>query len=129
VFGLTRNLALEGLAAGIKVNAIAPGAGTRMAEASAESLPPEVMEYMRTALLPELVAPVGAYLVHPACTVTGEVFNVAGGMVNRMAVVNTAGIADAELTIEKVAAGWDQVMTIDERAQPQVVAPPAMPVS
>ena len=48
LFGLTRNLAVEGLAAGVMVNAIAPGAGTRMAEASADSLSPEVMEYMRT---------------------------------------------------------------------------------
>jgi len=129
VFGLTRNLALEGLTAGIKVNAIAPGAGTRMAEASAESLSPEIMEYMRTALLPELVAPVGAYLVHPSCETTGEVFNVAGGIVNRMAVVNTAGIYDSRLTPEKVAAGWDQVMTVDGSATPQVVALPEVPAS
>lgn len=127
VFGLTRSLALEGLACGIKVNAIAPGAGTRMAEASADSLPDDLMEYMRTALLPELVAPVGAYLVHPSCETTGEVFNVAGGAVNRMAIVNTAGIYDADLTIEKVAAGWDAVMAVDERSQPQVVAAPEMP--
>ena len=129
VFGLTRNLALEGRTVGIRVNAIAPGAGTRMAEASADALSPDIIEYMRTALLPELVAPVGAYLVHPSCTVTGEVFNVAGGIVNRMAVVNTAGIYDTELTPEKVAAGWDQVMAVDERAQPQVVALPEVPVS
>ncbi|MDX2676688.1 SDR family NAD(P)-dependent oxidoreductase [Streptomyces sp. NY05-11A] len=129
VFGLTRNLALDGLEAGIRVNAIAPGAGTRMAQASADSLSPEIMEFMRTALLPELVAPVGAFLAHPSCTVTGEVFNAAGGMVNRMAVVNTAGLHDPELTIEKVAAGWDQVMAVDERAQPQVVALPEIPAS
>lgn len=124
VFGLTRNLALEGLAAGIKVNAIAPGAGTRLVEASADSLTPEILAYMRTAMLPELVAPVGAYLVHPSSTVTGEVFNVAGGLVNRMAVVATAGIHEPGLTPEKVAAGWDQIMTVDERATPQVVEPP-----
>ncbi|MET7896550.1 SDR family NAD(P)-dependent oxidoreductase [Streptomyces mirabilis] len=127
VFGLTRNLALEGSAEGIKVNAIAPGAGTRMLEAAADSLSPELLEYMRTAMVPELVAPVGAYLVHPASTVTGEVFNVAGGLVNRMAVVATAGIHDPELTPEKVAVGWDQIMTVDERAQPQMVALPEVP--
>jgi len=128
VFGLTRNLALEGLMVGIKVNAVAPGAGTRMAEAAADSLPPEIMEYMRTALLPELVAPVGAYLVHPSSEVNGEVFNVAGGIVNRLALVNTAGIYDTELTVEKVAEQFDQIMAINEGAQPQVVALPEMPV-
>jgi len=129
VFGLTRNLALDGLTVGIKVNAIAPGAGTRMAEASADSLPPEVMEYMRTALLPELVAPVGAYLAHPSCQATGEVFNAAGGFVNRMAVVNTAGIYDTALTVESLAARFDEVMTVNDQAQPQVVAIPGLPAS
>lgn len=129
LFGLTRNLALEGLEAGIKVNAIAPGAGTRMAEAAADTLSPEIMEYMRTALLPEHVAPVAAYLVHPDCTVTGEVFNVAGGIVNRLALVNTVGIHDPNLTVETVAASFEQIMTITPEAIPQIVAPAEMPVS
>ena len=129
LFGLTRNLALEGLEAGIKVNAIAPGAGTRMAEAAAETLSPEIMEYMRTSLLPEHVAPVAAYLVHPECTVTGEVFNVAGGIVNRLALVNTVGIHDPGLTIESIAESFDQIMAITPEAIPQVVAPAQMPVS
>ncbi|MGV9709082.1 SDR family NAD(P)-dependent oxidoreductase [Gordonia sp. NPDC003424] len=129
LFGLTRNLALEGLEAGIKVNAIAPGAGTRMAEAAADTLSPEIMEYMRTSLLPEHVAPVAAYLVHPNCEVTGEVFNVAGGIVNRLALVNTVGIHDPSLTIETVAEQWDQIMAITPEAIPQIVAPAQMPVS
>lgn len=121
VFGLTRNLALEGAAAGIKVNAVAPGAGTRMAEASADALPEEILDYMRTALLPHFVAPVGAYLVHPDCTVTGEVFNVAGGFVNRMAIVNSAGFHDPELSIESVASRFDEVMSMPEGSQVQIV--------
>ena len=129
VFGLTRNLALEGMARGIAVNAIAPGAGTRMAEAAADTLSPEVMEYMRTALLPEHVAPVVAYLLHPSCTVTGEVFNVAGGIVNRLALVNTVGIHDPGLTVESVAERFDQIMAITPDAVPQVVAPAQLPVS
>ncbi|OXR40129.1 SDR family NAD(P)-dependent oxidoreductase [Nocardia cerradoensis] len=129
VFGLTRNLALEGLDKGIKVNAIAPGAGTRMAEAAADTLSPEIMEYMRTSLLPEHIAPVVAYLLHPSCDVTGEVFNVAGGIVNRLALVNTVGIHDPGLTIESVAERFDQIMAITPDALPQVVAPAQMPVS
>ncbi|MBF6148794.1 SDR family NAD(P)-dependent oxidoreductase [Nocardia nova] len=129
VFGLTRNLALEGLDKGIKVNAVAPGAGTRMAEAAADTLSPEIMEYMRTSLLPEHIAPVVAYLLHPSCDVTGEVFNVAGGIVNRLALVNTVGIHDPGLTVESVAERFDQVMAITPDALPQVVAPAQMPVS
>jgi NAD(P)-dependent dehydrogenase (short-subunit alcohol dehydrogenase family) len=121
VFGLTRNLALEGAQLGIKVNAVAPGAGTRMAEASADSLPDDVMEFMRTALLPHLVAPVAAYLVHPSCEVTGEVFNVAGGFVNRMAIVNSAGFHDPELSIESVADRFGEVMAMPDGSQVQEV--------
>lgn len=127
VFGLTRNLALDGLEVGVKVNAIAPGASTRLSEASAASLSADVLEYMRTALLPELVAPAAAFLVHPRCETTGEVFNVAGGIVNRMAIVNTAGYYDTNLTIESVAENWEAVLTVNEAAQPQVVAVPEMP--
>lgn len=129
VFGLTRNLAIEGFDAGIKVNAIAPGAGTRMAEASAESLSPEIMEYMRTALLPEHVAPVAAYLAHASCEVTGEVFNVAGGTVNRLALLNTVGIHEPGLTVETVAERIDQIMAISPDAVPQVIIPAQSPVS
>ncbi|WP_280397128.1 SDR family NAD(P)-dependent oxidoreductase [Nocardia carnea] len=129
LFGLTRNLALEGLEAGIKVNAIAPGAGTRMAEAAADTLSPEVMEYMRTALLPKHVAPVVAYLLHPTCEVTGEVFNVAGGIVNRLALVNTVGIHDPGLTVETVADRFDTIMAITPEAIPQLIAPAQLPAS
>ena len=123
VFGLTRNLALEGVEHGITVNALAPGAGTRMAEESADSLSPEIMAYLRT-LRPEHVAPVAAYLVHPSSTVTGEVFTVAGGQVLRTAVVNTTGIYDPNLTPETVAERFDEVMAITPDAVPQVVPAP-----
>lgn len=129
LFGLTRNLALEGLEAGVKVNAIAPGASTRMLEAAADTLTPEIMEYMRTAMLPEHIAPVVAYLVHPDCQVTGEVFNVAGGIVNRLAIVNTVGIHDPALSVETVAEQFEQIMAITPQAVPQVVAPAQLPVS
>ena len=124
VFGLTRNLAIEGAEHGILVNAIAPGAGTRMAEQSADSLPAEILEYMRTQLLPEHIAPVAAYLVHPTCAVTGETFNVAGGFVNRMAIVNTVGIHDPGLTVETVAERFGEVMAVTPDAQPQLIAVP-----
>lgn len=129
VFGLTRNLAVEGLGDGIRVNAVAPGAGTRMAEAGAEGLSEEILNYMRTSLTPEHVAPVVAYLLHPSSTVTGEVFNAAGGTVNRLALLNTTGIADPNLTIETVANCFDEIMAITPEAIPQVVSPVPAPTS
>lgn len=130
VYGLTRNLALEGVADGILVNAISPGAGgTRLAEASTDTLSPEVVEFMRTALLPSMVAPMGAFLVHPECAVTGEVFNVAGGFVNRMAVVNSAGFHDPELTVETISTRFEEIMAMPEGSQVQVVATAEVPAS
>ncbi|ABH00027.1 probable short-chained dehydrogenase (plasmid) [Rhodococcus jostii RHA1] len=129
VFGLTRNLAIEGLEAGIKVNAVAPGAGTRMAEASSEGLSPEIMDYIRTSLRAELVAPVATYLVHPSATMTGEVFNVAGGTVNRLALLNTVGITDPNLSVESVASRIDEIMAITAEANSQIIAPQQVPAS
>ena len=121
VFGLTRNLAVEGAVDGIRVNAIAPGASTRMGEAAEAALTPEVLEYVRTQMSPALVAPAGAYLVHPSCTANGETFTVAAGIVSRMVMVNTVGIHDRQLTVETVAERWDEVMALTEAAQPQLV--------
>ena len=112
VYGLTRNLAVAGAEHGIKVNAVAPGAGTRMLDEAADALPPGTVEYMKEAMPPRLVAPVAAYLAHESCSLTGEVLNAAGGAVNRLVVANTAGIADPELTPETVADRLDEILAI-----------------
>lgn len=121
VFGLTRSLAVEGRAAGVSVNAIAPGAGTRMAEAATDSLSPEMVAHIRNNLRAELVAPMGAFLVHPSATVTGEVFTVAGGSVRRLALLNTVGIADPALSIEMIAGRLDEIMAVTDDALPLVI--------
>jgi NAD(P)-dependent dehydrogenase (short-subunit alcohol dehydrogenase family) len=112
VYGLTRNLAVAGAEHGIKVNAVAPGAGTRMLDEAADALPPGTVEYMKEAMPPRLVAPVAAYLAHESCSLTGEVLNAAGGAVNRLVVANTAGIADSELTPETVADRLGEILAI-----------------
>lgn len=123
VFGLTMNLAVEGGPHGITVNAIAPGAATRMLEASADSFPEEVIAWMRTAVLPEQVAPTAAYLAHPTSQdVTGQVFYVAGGNVSRLAMVKTQGINDPQHTIEHVAENIAQVLDL-EGAELQGIQP------
>ncbi len=112
VYGLTRNLAVAGAAHGIRVNAVAPGAGTRMLDEAAEALPPGTVEYMKEAMPPRMVAPVVTYLAHESCFLTGEVLNAAGGAVNRLVVANTAGITDPELTPEKVADRLGEILAI-----------------
>lgn len=112
VYGFTRNLAVAGATHGIKVNAVAPGAGTRMLDEAADALPPGTVEYMKETMPPRLVAPVAAYLAHESCSITGEVLNAAGGAVNRLVVANTAGIIDPELTPETVADRLDEILAI-----------------
>jgi NAD(P)-dependent dehydrogenase (short-subunit alcohol dehydrogenase family) len=67
---------------GVLANAIAPGARTRMTEnlMAARGRPePKPDEFDRSS--PANVAPLVVWLGSPLCEVTGQVFNVAGGMV------------------------------------------------
>jgi NAD(P)-dependent dehydrogenase (short-subunit alcohol dehydrogenase family) len=92
--GLTRVLAVEGAKNNIKANAIAPVAKTRMTE--------DILGPAADKLLPELVTPLVAFLVHEDVPVTGELFSVGGGRVARVFLGVTPGIVDANLTAETV---------------------------
>lgn len=112
VYGLTRNLAVAGAADGIRVNAISPGAGTRMLDQAGDALSPDIIAYMKESMPPRLAAPVAAYLAHETCSITGEVLTAAGGMVNRLVIGNTAGIADPDLTPETVADRLEEILAV-----------------
>ena len=101
VVGMTRVLAIEGGPHGIRVNAIAPMARTRMTDG--------LLGDMHDWLDPELVAPVAAWLAHQRCSVTGEVFTVGGGRVGRVFVAVTPGYFKPDLTIEDVDAHLDEI--------------------
>ena len=103
VIGLTRSLAVAGRNHGIKVNAIAPAAQTRMAgppKGDAESL-----------MAPELVAPMAAYLAHEDCPVSGEIYAAGAGRFARLFLGATPGYAQegSDPSIEAVAAHWDAI--------------------
>jgi NAD(P)-dependent dehydrogenase (short-subunit alcohol dehydrogenase family) len=94
VVGLTRVLALEGARYDIKVNAVAPGALTRMTPSGVVSGP--------SALATSQVAPVVTYLCHESCAVSGEVLRAAGGHVARVFFGITEGYRNPELTAEDI---------------------------
>ena len=108
LFSFTRALAAEGERFGIKVNAVNPGAFTRMVAAQQEESS-AMLNYARDNLPPELVSPVVAFLAHERCPVTGECIEAVGGEVRRVQITQTEGFADRDLTLETVAARWNEL--------------------
>lgn len=109
VWALTRTLAAEGAAHGIKVNAISPGAFTRLVSAMLQEDSP-LLASAREHMPPEQSSPAVALLAHENCPVTGECIDSAGGAVQRTYIARTRGLVDTAQTIETLAARWDAVM-------------------
>ncbi|TFJ83425.1 hypothetical protein NSK_005265 [Nannochloropsis salina CCMP1776] len=77
IAGLSATLAKEGVRYDVKVNTIAPIAGSRM---TASVMPPDLVE----ALKPEYVAPVVAFLAHASVPESGGIFELGAGWVSRL---------------------------------------------
>ncbi len=120
LWSLTRALAAEGKPLGIKVNAVSPGAFTRLAAALLEQDSP-LLQYSREHLPAELSSPALAFLCHETCPVTGECIDSVGGQVQRSFISRTQGFTDAQLTIETVARHWSEIMS-EEGAEPVGIA-------
>lgn len=107
LYGLTRDLAVEGRDHGIRVNALCPGARSRMMGNSH----PDTIARM-SAWSPEAVANVVTVLMHRDCPVNGEVIESRGGEVRRLFMAASPGAMfdpDA-MTPELVAGAMDTVL-------------------
>jgi len=101
--GLTRVLAIEGAGHGIRVNAIAPVAATRMTQ--------DILGELVAKVSPESVSPLVAFLAHEDCPVNGHVYSVAGGRIARIIVTETHGVVLTKNTPEAIR---DQLPLIDQ---------------
>ncbi len=114
--GLTRGLALEGSPVGVRVNAIAPLARSRMTE---DVLPEELLDRLD----PAWVSPLVGWLADPACTSTGQVYSVAGGRYARVAVVEGPGVVfDAVPTVEELAESEQAMRRLEPWTEPGSLA-------
>jgi NAD(P)-dependent dehydrogenase (short-subunit alcohol dehydrogenase family) len=117
VLGFTRALALEGPRHGIRVNAVAPRAQTRLSAPAVMAKTYDVPESVFGAgtmdvFAPELVSPAAAFLGHESCDLNGEVLVAGGGQVMRVALVVNEGIAIDEMTPEHIAENLEKVMDL-----------------
>ena len=89
IYGFTRTLALEGARYGVLVNAIAPGALTRMTgdvfgdESGAANKLAMTGAELAAQMGPRQVAPAVVYLAHESCQLNGETLSASGGRVGR----------------------------------------------
>ncbi|MEJ6550150.1 SDR family NAD(P)-dependent oxidoreductase [Corynebacterium sp. USCH3] len=101
--GLSNVLAIEGARKGIKVNALAPTAATRMTDGLID-------EDAAAKLGPETVAPGAVFLVSPDAP-TGVILGAGAGVfaVSRMLEAEPVALPPEECTAEGIAARWDEI--------------------
>lgn len=106
--GLANVLAIEGERKGIRVNALAPTAATRMTAGLIE-------EDAAAQLGPETVAPGAVFLVSPDAP-TGVILGAGAGVfaVSRMVEAEPVALPAEECTAEGVAANWDRISDLGD---------------
>ena len=120
IAGLTRTLAIEGAKNDIRVNTLAPTAGTRMTEGL---FPAEMFDLFA----PEKIVPAALYLVSRDAP-TNQIVGAGAGVVQTAHITLTPGIALSgdDLTPEGVAAAWDRIADRSAEIVPTSGAEPAM---
>jgi NAD(P)-dependent dehydrogenase (short-subunit alcohol dehydrogenase family) len=108
VMAMTKTMAMEGAEAGIKVNALMPGAASRMTDLAGA---PESKANL-TLVPPESVAAVVGYLAHESCSFTGETITAKGGHVGRSVLAETLGYTRQNVDIDNVAENVERVMDL-----------------
>jgi NAD(P)-dependent dehydrogenase (short-subunit alcohol dehydrogenase family) len=111
ILGLTKALAREGAEHGILVNAISPGAQTRLGAGMFK--PGQVAHTWR----PELVVPPVLYLASQACVQTGIILSAMAGRYARAELVEGKGLKldpRQQISMEQIVEGLDQILNIED---------------
>ncbi|WP_375779424.1 SDR family NAD(P)-dependent oxidoreductase [Bradyrhizobium sp. ma5] len=98
LIGMMNCLALEGSKHDVLVNAISPGAVTRMTE---RVTPPHLLRYLR----PELVSPAVAWLASEACRISGQTIAASAGGFSRVHAFETRSVQfdpELEITVDMI---------------------------
>jgi 3-hydroxyacyl-CoA dehydrogenase/3a,7a,12a-trihydroxy-5b-cholest-24-enoyl-CoA hydratase len=122
--GLSNTLAIEGKKKNIRVNAIAPIAGSRMTETV---LPPNLIEALR----PEYVSPLVAWLCHESCEETGGLFEVGGGFYAKLRWERAEGKTfrlGRQFTPELIQKNWDAIAGFEKTTHPTDITSSMQPI-
>lgn len=115
IVGLTKTLALEGAKNNIKVNVLAPGAGTAM---TATIMPKPLVDAWK----PDYVAPILAFLCHEEAPCTGSIFESGGGWVAEVKWKRTQGVyfdLDKPFGPEEIKAQFAQIRSREDMDFPE----------
>ena len=122
--GFAQTLAIEGGKKNVRVNTIAPIAGSRMTETV---LPPDLV----AALKPEYVSPLVALLAHESCEENGGLFEVGGGFIGKLRWERAGGALfrlSRPLTPENVSAKWSAITDFGKATHPTSVTESMQPI-
>lgn len=114
LLGLSNTLAIEGARKNVRVNTIAPIAGSRLTETV---LPKNITD----ALDPAYVSPLVAWLCHESCDETGGLFEVGGGLFTKLRWERTEGKLfklGRPITPDQVKKSWGKVADFSNTTHP-----------
>lgn len=124
LLGLARTLAVEGAHRGVRVNTIAPIAGSRLTESI---MPKELVDALR----PEHVSGLVLWLCHEDCEETGGLFEVGGGFVGKLRWERSAGMVfrlGRTISIEDIEGSWHRITTFEASTHPTTVTESVAPI-